>query len=96
MTGEMTRKPRGSERDVEMLASTAHESEATSERASEPVFGTDEILEVAKSETIYHLLANTRLACESCGVKADVMLADGSNWCWDCDGSARRMGYDDA
>jgi|HubBroStandDraft_6_1064221.scaffolds.fasta_scaffold2399908_1 hypothetical protein len=92
----MTMRPPRSERDVELMEPAAYETEATSERASEPVFGTDEILEVAESETIYHVLAKTDLTCQSCGEKADVMLVDGSNWCWSCKGSARRMGYDDA
>jgi hypothetical protein len=31
--------------------------------------------------------------CESCGAPADVKLADGSLWCYPCDGSAERLGY---
>lgn len=33
--------------------------------------------------------------CESCGDIADITLPDGSRWCASCDGSARRLGYDD-
>lgn len=37
-----------------------------------------------------------RLArCQSCGQRATVHLDDGSDWCTDCDASARRLGYDD-
>lgn len=35
----------------------------------------------------------TRRTCESCGQQARVMLDDGSTWCRECDGAARRMGY---
>ena len=33
--------------------------------------------------------------CESCTQPATVHLEDGSHWCRECDGSARRLGYDD-
>lgn len=38
--------------------------------------------------------ADTSL-CQSCGQPAAVLLDDGSTWCRLCDGSARRLGYDD-
>ncbi len=34
------------------------------------------------------------VVCESCGQRADVMLRDGSTWCWSCHGSALKLGYD--
>lgn len=45
------------------------------------------------TDTLTHAPAGA--VCESCGRPADVALPDGSHWCWGCDGSARRLGYDD-
>jgi len=45
------------------------------------------------TEKIVHLSARTRRRCESCGEPADVKLEDGSAWCDECDGAARRNGY---
>lgn len=33
--------------------------------------------------------------CESCGVRADLKLPDGSFWCDECDEAARQLGYDE-
>ncbi len=44
-------------------------------------------------EGIVHLDLGTDKTCESCGMSADVELADGSTWCEACDGAARKMGY---
>lgn len=44
-------------------------------------------------EKIRHLSPRTKLHCESCGEQADVKLEDGSKWCYECDGAARRQGY---
>lgn len=45
------------------------------------------------TEVITHLSDRTRRRCESCGAKATVRLGDGSNWCDECDGAARKDGY---